>query len=85
MNTFTAPSNNKNSKLFGGVFVSNRVNSKDPNKTSTNNNGLVERNITSEDMKELKNALDNKRNYISGTAGWSSSSHQFTEGNSNKE
>jgi hypothetical protein len=58
--------------------VSNRINSKNPNNTNTNNNGLVERNITGDDMKRYKNALDSKNGYVSGDEGWSSSSHQFS-------
>lgn len=59
--------------------MSNRINSKDPNHTNTNNNGLAERDITGDDMKEFKNALDNTRNYVSGDKEWSSSSHQFSK------
>ena len=59
--------------------MSNRMNSKDPNHTNRNNNGLAERNISAEDMKKYKNALDDTRSYISGTEELSSSSHQFGE------
>lgn len=59
--------------------MSNRINSKNPNNTNTNNNGLAERNITGEDMQRYKNSLDNTRNYVSGDQEQSSSSHQFTE------
>ncbi|MDF2485247.1 MAG: hypothetical protein K0R46_1415 [Herbinix sp.] len=59
--------------------MSNRINSKNPNNTNTNNNGLAERNITGDDMDRYKNALDHTRNYVSGDQEQSSSSHQFTE------
>jgi hypothetical protein len=62
--------------------MSNRMNSKDPNHTNRNNNGLAERNITADDMKKYKNALDDNRSYISGTEELSSSSHQFSEDDS---
>lgn len=65
--------------LFGGIQMSNRMNSKNPNHTNRNNNGLVEHNITSEDMKKYKNALDGNRSYISGTEELSSSGHRFGE------
>lgn len=58
--------------------LSNRINSEDPNDTNTNNNGLAERDITGDDMKEYKNAMDNNRSYVSEGKGWSSSSHQFS-------
>lgn len=64
--------------------MSNRINSKNPNNTNTNNNGLAERNISSDDMKKFKNALDNTRNYVSGDKEWSSSSHQFSDTATNK-
>ena len=59
--------------------MSNRINSKNPNNTNTNNNGLAERNITGEDMKRYKNALDSTNGYVSGDKERSSSSHQFTD------
>ncbi len=59
--------------------MSNRVNSKDTNHTNRNNNGLAERNISAEDMKKYKNAMDDTRSYISGTEELSSSSHQYGE------
>ncbi len=58
--------------------MSNLPNSKNPNQLTKNNNGLAERNITSDDMKEYKNTMDNTRSYVSGDKEWSSSSHQFT-------
>lgn len=64
--------------------MSNRINSKNPNNTNTNNNGLAERNITGDDMKAFKNVMDNNKSYVSGTTGRSSSSHQFTKKNTNK-
>ncbi len=65
--------------------MSNRMNSKNPNHTNTNNNGLAERDITGDDMNACKNAMDQKRSYISGTSGRSSSSHQFTKINPDKK
>jgi hypothetical protein len=59
--------------------LSNRINSKNPNNTNTNNNGLAERNITGDDMKRFKNALDSTNGYVSGDKERSSSSHQFTD------
>ncbi len=59
--------------------MSNRINSKNPNNTNTNNNGLAERNITGDDMKRFKNALDSTNGYVSGDKEWSSSSHQFSD------
>ena len=59
--------------------MSNRINSKNPNHTNTNNNGLAERDITGDDMNAFKNAMDHQRSYVSGTTGRSSTSHQFTE------
>ena len=59
--------------------MSNRINSKNPNNTNTNNNGLAERNITGDDMKRFKNALDSTSGYVSGDKEWSSSSHQFSD------
>ncbi len=59
--------------------MSNRMNSKDPNHTNSNNNGLAERNITADDMKKYKNAMDDTRRYISGSEELSSSSHQFSD------
>ncbi len=38
--------------------MSNRINSKNPNQTDRNNNGLAERNITADDMKAFANAMD---------------------------
>lgn len=64
--------------------MSNRINSKNPNNTNTNNNGLAERNITGDDMNTFKNAMDNNKSYVSGTTGRSSSSHQFTKLNTKK-
>lgn len=64
--------------------MSNRINSKDPNHTNTNNNGLAERNITAEDMKKYKNSMDTTSNYVSGDKEWSSSSHQFSKKPSEK-
>ena len=61
--------------------MSNRINSKNPNNTNRNNNGIAERNITSDDMKKYKNSLDTTRNYVSGDKEWSSSSHQFSDHN----
>lgn len=60
--------------------MSNRINSKNPNQTDRNNNGLAERNITADDMKAFANAMDQQRSYISGSEP-SSSGHQFTEKN----
>lgn len=60
--------------------MSDRINSKNPNKTKSNNNGTAERNITADDMKQYKNALDTSSNYVSGDKEWSSSSHQFSKG-----
>ncbi|MDF2543080.1 MAG: hypothetical protein K0S47_2798 [Herbinix sp.] len=62
-----------------------RENSQDPNQTLQNNNGVAERNITAEDMKEYKNALDSTRNYVSGDREWSSSSHQFSRSEAEKK
>ncbi len=59
--------------------MSNRINSKNPNHTNTNNNGLAERDITGDDMKRYKNALDSTKGYVSGDQERSSSSHQFTD------
>lgn len=58
--------------------MSDRENSQDPNVT-TDNNGIAERIITAEDMKQYKSAMDNVRSYVSGDKEWSSSSHQFTK------
>ncbi len=59
--------------------MSNRINSQNPNRTNRNNNGLAEKNITADDMRKYKNALDDTRSYISGTEELSSSSHKFSE------
>lgn len=59
--------------------MSNRINSKNPNNTNTNHNGLAERNITGDDMKRFKNALDSTNGYVSGDKERSSSSHQFSD------
>ena len=64
--------------------MSNRINSKNPNNTNTNHNGLAERNITGDDMNAFKNAMDNNKSYVSGTTGQSSASHQFTKKNTKK-
>lgn len=66
------------------IDLSNRINSKNPNNTNTNNNGLSERNITGDDLKKYKNALDTTRSYVSGDKEWSSSSHQFSDKIDNK-
>jgi hypothetical protein len=58
------------------------MNSKNPNNTKKNMNGQAERNITGDDMKEIKSALDNTRNYVSGDKEGSSSSHQFSKNSS---
>lgn len=55
-----------------------KINSKNPLRTGKNN-GVAERNITAEDMKQYKNLMDNTRSYVSGNKEWSSSSHQFTD------
>jgi len=47
--------------------------------TNSENNGLAERNITADDMKKYKNALDSQRSYVSGDEEWSSSSRRFTD------
>lgn len=67
------------------IDLSNRINSKNPNNTNTNNNGLSERNITGDDLKKYKNALDTTRSYVSGDKEWSSSSHQFSDKNDKNE
>jgi len=54
------------------------INSKNPLKTEKKH-GVAEKNITAEDMKQYKNAMDNTRNYVSGDKEWSSSSHQFSD------
>lgn len=56
-----------------------QANSKDPNKTSRNVDGTAEKNITADDMKRYKNAMDNTKSYVSGDKEWSSSSHQFSK------
>lgn len=58
--------------------MSNRIANKNPNNTNTNN-GLAERNITGDDLKKYKSALDTSRSYVSGDNDWSSSSHQFSD------
>ncbi len=59
--------------------MSERISRKNPNKTVENNNGLAERNITADDLKKYKNALDSTRSYVSGDKEWSSSGHRFSD------
>ena len=61
-----------------------KKNSKNPSNTEQNNNGTAERNITGDDMKRYKNAMDNTRSYVSGDKEWSSSSHQFSRDSETK-
>lgn len=58
-----------------------KINSKNPLRTGMNN-GVAERNITAEDLKQYKNAMDNTRSYVSGDNELSSSSHQFSDDSS---
>ena len=62
--------------------MSDKKNSKNPNNTEQNMDGTAERNITGDDMKRYKNAMDNTRSYVSGDKEWSSSSHQFSKDSS---
>ncbi|MDF2512753.1 MAG: hypothetical protein K0S04_2619 [Herbinix sp.] len=59
-----------------------KKNSKNPSNTEQNMDGTAERNITGDDMKRYKNAMDNTRSYVSGDKEWSSSSHQFSRDSS---
>lgn len=54
-------------------------------RSTIDNNGQAEKNITAEDMKKYKNALDSTTSYVSGDKDWSSSSHQFGRESSRKK